>query len=544
MRPSFTIESSPRIFQKPFFTVSAQVRKPGQYELRADTRLQRPNQEETPTHVCSATDELTSTGHSPMTNSRRQTLLKMFMLVDLGILAFSFLAAAVPVWHLTASDSFAAFISMRVQVRNILLIVGLFYSWHIIFSALGLYGSRRLGSRKQELIDLLKAISVAVCVLATVAPLFRVAMVTPAFIAVFWAMSSVGLILCHMLMRLFLASWRTHGHNLRHLLIVGTNPRAEQFARTIDSRPELGYLIIGFADEEWAGNQHFSKNGKSIVTNLDGFSDFLRTHIVDEVMMALPMKSLYAKAACIVGECQQQGVIVRGLTSLFDFQQGRLDSKDFDNTHVLTYHTNLCQGVPSILKRSLDIVGALTLLILLTPILLLTALLVKLDSSGPALFVQERVGLNKRRFRIYKFRTMVANAETQQFSLEQLNEADGPVFKIKQDPRITRVGRYLRKTSIDELPQLLNVLKGDMSLVGPRPLPIRDYQAFDQGRLHRRFSVRPGITCLWQVHGRSTTTFGRWMELDMQYIDNWSLWLDLKILAKTVPAVVAGKGAV
>ena len=145
---------------------------------------------------------------------------------------------------------------------------------------------------------------------------------------------------------------------------------------------------------------------------------------------------------------------------------------------------------------------------------------------------------------MYKFRTMVANAEKQQLALEKLNEADGPVFKIKQDPRVTRVGKYLRKASIDELPQLLNVLKGDMSLVGPRPLPIRDYRALDQDWLHRRFSVRPGVTCLWQVQGRSSTTFGRWMELDMQYIDNWSLWLDLKILAKTLPAVLAGRGAV
>jgi exopolysaccharide biosynthesis polyprenyl glycosylphosphotransferase len=479
-----------------------------------------------------------------MTNLRRQTLLSMFMLVDLGILAISFLGATAQVWHFAASGSFAAFISMRVQVSNILLVLGLFCTWHVIFSAFGLYSSRRLGNRKQEIIDLLKAVSGAVCALAIVAPMFRVRIVTPAFIAVFWVMSSVGLVLCRMLMRIVLASLRTHGHNLRHLLIVGTNARAEQFARTVESRPELGYLIIGFADEEWAGSRAFCKNGNSIVTSLDGFSDFLRSHIVDEVMIALPMKSLYAKAACIVGQCQEQGIIVRGLPSLFDFQRGRQDATELDNTHVLTHHANLCQGVPSIFKRMLDIISALILLILLAPMLLVTALLVKMDSPGPALFIQERVGLNKRRFRMYKFRTMVANAETQQFRLQQLNEADGPVFKIKHDPRITRVGRFLRKTSVDELPQLLNVLNGDMSLVGPRPLPIRDYQAFDQDWLHRRFSVRPGITCLWQVHGRSTTTFGRWMELDMQYIDNWSLWLDLKILAKTLPAVVSGKGAV
>jgi exopolysaccharide biosynthesis polyprenyl glycosylphosphotransferase len=368
-------------------------------------------------------------------------------------------------------------------------------------------------------------------------------MITPAFIVVFWAISGLSLILSRLLMREFLASVRKHGHNRRHVLIVGTNPRAEEFGRTIDSKSELGYQLIGFADEEWAGNRDFAMNGKSIVTGLDHFPDFLREHIIDEVVIALPMKSFYSQAARIVGECQEQGIVVRALTSLFDFQQGRVDSDKLDITHVLTYSTNLREGRPLLFKRLLDIIGASTLLILIAPILLIVAVLTKFDSPGPALFVQERVGLNKRRFRMYKFRTMVANAEKVQLDLEKLNEADGPVFKIKEDPRITRLGKYLRKASIDELPQLFNVLKGDMSLVGPRPLPLRDYQRFDQGSIHRRFSVRPGITCLWQVNGRSSTTFGRWMELDMQYIDNWSLWLDLKILAKTLPAVFAGRGA-
>jgi exopolysaccharide biosynthesis polyprenyl glycosylphosphotransferase len=479
-----------------------------------------------------------------MTNFRRQTLLKMLMLVDLAILAISCVAASVQVWHLTASYAFATFFSMRVKVLNILLVLGLFYTWHVIFSAFRLYGSRRLGNRRQEAIDVLRAVTVAVLVLAIAGPVFRVQMITPAFVLVFWAVSSVSLILCRLLMRVLLALLRSRGHNLRQVLIVGTNPRAEEFARLIEGRPELGYQFIGFADEEWAGNRDFAEKGKSIVTGLDCFSEYLRAHVVDEVVIALPMKSYYAKAARIAGECQEQGVIVRSLTNLFDFQRGGAYTNEVDTTHVSTYHANLCEGVPSVFKRLLDIMGASSLLILLTPVLLIVGVLVKLDAPGSALFVQERVGLNKRRFRMYKFRTMVVNAEKQQTALEKLNEADGPVFKIKQDPRVTRVGKYLRKASVDELPQLLNVLKGDMSLVGPRPLPIRDYRALDQDWLHRRFSVRPGITCLWQVQGRSSTTFGRWMELDMQYIDNWSLWLDLKILAKTLPAVLAGRGAV
>jgi lipopolysaccharide/colanic/teichoic acid biosynthesis glycosyltransferase len=183
------------------------------------------------------------------------------------------------------------------------------------------------------------------------------------------------------------------------------------------------------------------------------------------------------------------------------------------------------------------------LLVLLSPLFLIVAILIKLDSRGAVFFVQERIGLSKRKFRMYKFRTMVDDAETIQATLEKLNEASGPVFKIKHDPRITRVGKVLRRASIDELPQLFNVLIGGMSLVGPRPLPVRDYQGLERNWHRRRFSVRPGITCLWQVNGRSSVHFEKWMELDMQYIDHWSLWLDLKILAKTMPAVLKGTGA-
>jgi exopolysaccharide biosynthesis polyprenyl glycosylphosphotransferase len=478
-----------------------------------------------------------------MTNFRRQILVKTFMLSDLGILAAAYLVAAIQVWHLTGADAFASFVSMRVKVLNILLFLGLVCCWHIIFSSVGLYGSRRLGDRKQEVVDVLKATSVAVIVLAVAAVFFKIKMITPAFLVMFWAVSSVSLVVGRLLMRNFLASVRARGRNLRHVLIVGTNQRAEEFARIIERRSELGYHLVGFADQEWEGNRGFERDGRSIVTGLDGFSDFLRAHIVDEVVIALPMKSFYSEAARIVSDCQEQGILVRGLTSLFDFQPGHADSNQIDVTHMLTYSTNVYEGTPLVFKRVLDVLGAFALLIVLAPILLIVAVLVKMTSPGPAIFVQERVGLNKRKFRMYKFRTMVANAEKQQVALEKLNEADGPVFKIKQDPRITGIGKYLRKASIDELPQLFNVLKGDMSLVGPRPLPMRDYQGFDKGWLHRRFSVRPGITCLWQVHGRSTTTFGRWMELDMQYIDNWSFWLDVKILAKTLPAVFAGRGA-
>jgi exopolysaccharide biosynthesis polyprenyl glycosylphosphotransferase len=194
-------------------------------------------------------------------------------------------------------------------------------------------------------------------------------------------------------------------------------------------------------------------------------------------------------------------------------------------------------------KRILDCVLSAVLLIVIAPFFALVAALLKLTSTGPVFFSQVRVGLNKRQFRMYKFRTMVAEAEQLQDQLLSMNEMTGPAFKMQNDPRVTPLGRILRKTSIDELPQLLNVLKGDMSLVGPRAMSLRDYQLFDQDWQRRRFSVKPGITCLWQVRGRNSISFEQWMELDMQYIDKWSLWLDIKILARTVPAVLRGTGA-
>jgi exopolysaccharide biosynthesis polyprenyl glycosylphosphotransferase len=194
-------------------------------------------------------------------------------------------------------------------------------------------------------------------------------------------------------------------------------------------------------------------------------------------------------------------------------------------------------------KRMLDFLISLVLLVVLAPLMLLIAGLIKFTSPGPVFFTQKRIGLNKRLFKLYKFRTMVTNAEELMAELEKHNEVSGPVFKISNDPRITPLGQFLRKTSLDELPQLINVFKGDMSLVGPRPLPLRDYEGFEQDWHRRRLSVPPGITCLWQVQGRNSIPFERWMELDMEYIDHWSLWLDLKIMLKTIPAVLRGSGA-
>ena len=463
------------------------------------------------------------------------------MLFDLFVMAVSFALAAIPVSQLTKA-SFVSFLSMRVKVQNILLLLVLLLLWHFIFSIFGLYESKRLSDRWGEVKDVVKSAFFGTLVVIFMALIFRIRMVTPIFVLAFWALSSSIAVSSRLLLRSLLKRVRKYGHNLRQMLIVGTNRRAIQFARSIEGMPDLGYRLIGFVDDQWTGIKDFLKTDYALAADLDGFQIFLRDHVVDEVALALPMKTFYQKASEIVGQCTEQGILVRFLPDIFDM--ARPHSKDDRGQDMaIAVYSDPLEGWPIVIKRVLDIMISLALLILLAPFFIIIASLIKFDSPGPVFFVQERVGLNKRRFRMCKFRTMVNDADKMQARLEGLNEANGPVFKIRDDPRITSIGRILRRTSIDELPQLMNVLIGDMSLVGPRPLPVRDCQGFDQDWHRRRFSVRPGITCLWQVNGRSSVHFEKWMELDMQYIDHWSLWLDLKILAKTMPAVLKGTGA-
>jgi exopolysaccharide biosynthesis polyprenyl glycosylphosphotransferase len=264
---------------------------------------------------------------------------------------------------------------------------------------------------------------------------------------------------------------------------------------------------------------------------------------VDEVFITLSGDKYNYLVDTIVRLCEEQGIIVRLRTDLFKLKIARWQVDEFDGMRIVTIRSGPLDGWQLIAKRLLDFCGSAVLLLAMAPIFGIVVLLIKLDSPGPVFFRQERVGLNKRRFRLFKFRTMVEGAESQQQMLESLNEANGPVFKIKDDPRITRIGTFLRRYSVDELPQLFNVLKGEMSFVGPRPLPVRDVERIDAQWHRRRFSVKPGVTCLWQVNGRSDVSFDDWVRMDLEYIDQWSLGLDMRILMKTVPAVLKGSGA-
>jgi exopolysaccharide biosynthesis polyprenyl glycosylphosphotransferase len=480
-----------------------------------------------------------------MNAAKRRFVLGASKLFYTGLLAASFaLATAVIVVAQQGGSALSGFFSIRIKLWNCVVFALLLLVWNGILSLCGFYQSKRLSTPASLISETLRATVFAALVVIFAAQIFNIRLVTFTLILLFWVLSSGSVIVARLMVRNALGKIRVRGHNLRHLVIMGTNPRAIAFAHKIERSPELGYRIVGFVDEEWHGLQGFQQTSYKLCCDFRGLPEYLRSNIVDEVAIYLPLRSFYERTSRIVAICEQHGIIVRFASDIFNLKMARSHADDLDGDSHITVFSSSLSGWPVVIKRVLDIVFSSILLILLTPLLAAVALSIKLTCGGPVFYRQERIGLNKRRFVIFKFRTMVPDADRLMSQLEMLNEVSGPVFKIRNDPRMTPLGRSLRRASLDELPQLLNVLKGDMSLVGPRPLPVRDYEGFDQDWQRRRFSVRPGITCLWQVSGRSAVSFERWMQLDLQYMDEWSLWLDLKILARTVPAVLRGSGAV
>jgi exopolysaccharide biosynthesis polyprenyl glycosylphosphotransferase len=476
-------------------------------------------------------------------NTRRKLLLNAFKLFDLGVMILAFMVAALAVVHQSRTISAIELFSMRVKIHNVTLFVLFVVVWHVIFSLLGLYESRRLLNSWSEIVGVIKASSLGTLMILISTVTFRIVLVSRLFLVVFWVVSTCAIVASRLILRVTLARIRKRGRNLRHVLIVGSGSRAVEFAHWLVARPELGYRITGFADQNWDGTDAFQRSGYELTCDLDSLAEFLRANVVDEVVLALPFRSMHDQSSRIAAICEEQGITVRVLTHIFDFKFSHSLKQELEDDALITHCRGWVEGWPIFIKRILDFAISSILLVLFLPVLVISAILVKFTSPGPVLFVQKRLGLNKRHFNVYKFRTMVADAEKRLQELECLNQVTGPVFKVWNDPRITPIGKFLRKTSIDELPQLFNVLRGDMSLVGPRPLPVRDYEGFSKDWQRRRLSVKPGITCLWQVRGRSSIPFEEWMALDLQYIDKWSLWLDLEILLQTIPAVLRGSGA-
>jgi|RhiMetdeSRZDD1v2_1073273.scaffolds.fasta_scaffold02848_20 exopolysaccharide biosynthesis polyprenyl glycosylphosphotransferase len=431
------------------------------------------------------------------------------------------------------------FLSARVTVKNILLLIALAIAWPTVFHLFGLYDAQRVRQFRAEARRLLAATTAA----SGVALIFPITSVSRSItlwdVPYFWlAAIALGLAVRGARRVMEHANFR----QARRTLIVGTGQLARRAFHDIRIDRIHRYEVVGFVDEPLYGRTGRERGLEPFIGSIQQLEEILMRQAIDEVVIALPVKSCYQDIQRVIGLCERAGV------------QAKYGADMFESTVAFPrYHAHgdrafvAMQVVPDAhwlrVKRAIDVVGASVGLVISAPFMLAVAALIKLTSSGPVVYAQDRCGLNRRAFRMYKFRSMYSDADKLQASLEERNEASGPVFKIRNDPRVTPLGRILRKTSIDELPQLWNVLVGDMSLVGPRPLPWRDVDRITRPADMRRFSLRPGLTCLWQIQGRSTIGFERWVELDLEYIDNWSLGLDAYILIKTVPAVISGTGA-
>lgn len=313
------------------------------------------------------------------------------------------------------------------------------------------------------------------------------------------------------------------------------------------------FILVGVASElAWIRRQfkEHPDEGVDVVAELDlsgdavgKLVDLLHEHSVNGVLISAE-HTHFEQIETAIRACEIEGVETWLVADFFRTQISRTTLDDFHGRPVLVFRATPDVPWQTLVKHTLDFVLSGIALVVLSPLLLFVALAIKLTSPGPVLFRQQRAGLNGRPFTMYKFRSMVTDAEQRKHELEVLNEMSGPVFKVSNDPRITPIGRFLRRYSVDELPQLFNVLRGEMSLVGPRPLPVDEVQRFDDVSHRRRLSVRPGLTCLWQISGRNNLTdFAEWVRLDLKYIDHWSLWLDIKILFLTIPVVLMAKGA-
>lgn len=437
-----------------------------------------------------------------------------------------------------AADPFAL-LSMRMSVAHLCMLAFCWMIWHCIFFYCGLYSWQHVPSAPGVLGRVVLATGLSALVAAQVISAqwhhghFLLVMLYT------WMACALCAIASRAAVGAFHIYVRPHLRRSRNAVIVGSITSAARACDALRAHANWKYKFLGVVDSSFAG---ISRTPLPILGRVPDLEEILMRQPIDEVIVTLPAKLHYSTIEHVIEVCERVGVEVQYPEDLFDISWSNhchRENPDQPQVVLKMVHEDYRHRI----KRVIDVAGALFGLIVGAPIFLFVAILIKSTSKGPVLFRQERYGLGRRIFRIYKFRTMFENAEEAQARLEHMNQNSGPVFKIFKDPRITRVGAFLRKTSIDELPQLINVLKGEMSLVGPRPLNKRDVSRFSEAWLMRRFSVKPGLTCLWQISGRSNINFDRWIALDLHYIDHWSLQLDFRILALTLPAVIRGTGA-
>jgi exopolysaccharide biosynthesis polyprenyl glycosylphosphotransferase len=413
--------------------------------------------------------------------------------------------------------------------------VGYGAAWVAVLWLHGLYRPRARWSIRSEALAIARATVVLGLVTGTVLFAFKLPDVSRLFLLLLFPLQWAVTIATRVVLRFSFERLRARGYNVRYVLVVGAGPRGQAFAAKLEGHRELGLKVLGFVDDKELRLPGTWRRLGPIAS----IETLLHTEVIDEVAICLPFNE-WERVNAIARLCEEEGKIVRVPVDMLDraFAAGRFE--DLDGTPVYSLVSGPDRVVALVVKRAFDILVSSLALIVGSPILLAITLSVQLRDGSPVLFRQIRIGLHGRRFEMLKFRTMSVDAEQQLEALRAQSEIDGAAFKMTDDPRVTRTGQFLRRTSLDELPQLWNVLRGDMSLVGPRPALPREVDTYDMWH-RRRLSMKPGITGLWQVSARRSTNFDTWAQLDLSYIDRWSLWLDLKILARTVPAAIEGR---
>jgi exopolysaccharide biosynthesis polyprenyl glycosylphosphotransferase len=457
-----------------------------------------------------------------------------------GILAF-LLVVAVVVWvnegHAGMRD-ITTFLQMRVTLLNAAFAASFSFLWMESFLVVDFLVRQSRGLLRKMLL------TVAGCLTMTaVVALYLIGRRSPAPLG--------SIVACFFIISLACQLFRLAAYEAgcmgglgepENIIILGTGRRASKAWRELRIRHGRAVHLLGFVDDR-DPEQTAPDIANRYIGDVRRLSQYLLENSVQWVIVATPLRSQYDMTQEAIGIAENAGVRVSCMSDWFTLRHGR-EVLERAEMFVDLVQPDEQRRRADHFKRCIDVTLAVAGLVALAPVFLFIAVAIKLTSRGPVFYWQERYGYHRRKFRIWKFRSMVLNADQLMHALENRNEAGGPIFKIKNDPRITRLGRTLRRLSLDELPQLFNVIAGDMSMVGPRPMSVRDVSRFSDAQLMRRFSVRPGITGLWQVSGRSTLSFDKWIALDFRYIDEWSLGLDMKILARTLPVVVRRTGAV
>lgn len=469
-----------------------------------------------------------------MYSRHRRKVRLLFALSDVILTALAFEAAYQTRVHLPLERIFYLVVPVKALLLGFSVLL-----WVAIGLWLEVYDKLDAGRPRQVVRDSFRQAAFGTTGVILFQYLLRLDVSRP-FLALLGLYSFVLLCAFRLAARNLLGTIRREFGGLHYVMVVGTGPRARRLGEALERSAGYGVRLAGFVAEDAEAPAEMRLQRGYPVYRLDDLPALLKRQVIDEILFAVESRKLSDLEEVFLA-CDEEGVRTRVAVDFFPHVNSRVDLDHLGVIPLLTFSATPQDEIRLLCKRAMDVVVASAALVVLAPFMLIVAVLVKLTSPGPVIFRQVRCGLNGRRFVLYKFRSMCANAEELKPRLRHLSRKR-TAFKIPDDPRLTPIGRWLRKFSIDEWPQLWNVLKGDMSLVGPRPAVPEEVEQYERWQ-RRRIRMRPGLTCLWTLAGRDELDFESWMKLDMQYIDNWSLALDWRILLETIPRVLTGKGA-